>query len=134
MGITQVGSGETEGFEEGIDLEYHNAAEDPNVLEPEENTREAVLSHGGCGSSSLRECIELLNNQQRKSPATCHSGPKMENRSGPPQKTIKTMVLGTRSQEKRGHASFSIFLFVFFDRFRASLVSTLLEVLCPSPS
>ena len=60
MGITQVGSGETEGFEEGIDLEYHDAAEDPNVLEPEENTREAVLSHGGCGSSSLRECIELL--------------------------------------------------------------------------
>ena len=85
MGITQVGSGETEGFEEGIDLEYHDAAEDPNVLEPEENTREAVLSHGGCGSSSLRECIELLNNPQRKSPATCHSGPKMENRSGPPQ-------------------------------------------------
>ena len=72
MGITQVGSGETEGFEEGIDLEYHDAAEDPNVLEPEENTREAVLSHGGCGSSSLRECIELLNNP------TCHSGPKME--------------------------------------------------------
>ena len=85
MGITQVGSGETEGFEEGTDLVYHDAAEDPNVLESEENSREAVLSHGGCGSSSLRECIDLLNNPQRKSPATCHSGPKMENRSGPPQ-------------------------------------------------
>ena len=84
MGITQVGSGETEGFEEGTDLVYHDAAEDPNVLESEENSREAVLSHGGCGSSSLRECIELLNNPQRKSPATCHSGPKMENGSGPP--------------------------------------------------
>ena len=84
MGITQVGSGETEGFEEGTDLVYHDAAEDPNVLESEENTREAVLSHGGCGSSSLRECIELLNNPQRKSPATCHTGAKMENRSGPP--------------------------------------------------
>ena len=84
MGITQVGSGEPEGFEEGNDLAYHDAAE-PNVLELEENTREAVLSHGGCGSSSHRECIEVLNNPQRKSPATCHSGPKMENRSGPPQ-------------------------------------------------
>ena len=72
MGITQVGSGETEGFEEGTDLVYHDAAEDPNALESEENTREAVLSHGGCGSSSLRECIELLNNPQRKSLATCH--------------------------------------------------------------
>ena len=38
------------------------------------------------------------------------------------------MVSGTRRHEKRGHASFSIFLLVFFDRFRASLVSTLLEV------
>ena len=71
MGITQVGSGETEGFEEGTDLVYHDAAEDPSVLESEENTQEAVLSHGG--------------NPQRKSPATCHSGAKMENRSGPPQ-------------------------------------------------
>ena len=53
MGITQVGSGETEGFEEGTDLVHHDAAEDPNVLEPEDNMREAVLSHGGCGSSSL---------------------------------------------------------------------------------
>ena len=85
MGITQIGSGESEGFEEGADLEYHDAAEDPNVLESEENSREAVLSHGGCGSSSLRECIELLNNPQHKSLATCHSGPKMENGSGPPQ-------------------------------------------------
>ena len=81
MGITQVGSGETEGFEEGTDLVYHDAAEDPNVLESESNERETVLSHGGCGSSSLRECIELLNNPQRKSPATCHSGANMENRS-----------------------------------------------------
>ena len=47
MGITQVGSGETEGFEEGFDLEYHDAAEDPNVLEPEGNMRESVLSSRG---------------------------------------------------------------------------------------
>ena len=85
MGITQVGSGETEGFEEGNDLEYHDAAEDPNVLESEGNARDAGLSHGGCGSSSLRECIELLNSISHKSPATCHSGAKTENEAAPPQ-------------------------------------------------
>ena len=85
MGITQVVSGETEGFDEGFDLEYHDTVEDPNVLELETNMREPVLSHGGCGSSSLRECVELLHNSERKAPAPCHSGPKMENRSGPPQ-------------------------------------------------
>ena len=42
------------------------------------------------------------------------------------ENTIKTVVSGTRSHEKRGHVSFSTFLLVFFDRFRASLVSTLL--------
>ena len=83
--ITQVGSGETEGFDEGTDLVYHDAAEDPNVLESVDNMREAVLSHGGCGSSSLRECIELLNNPQRNSSATCHSRATMENKSSPPQ-------------------------------------------------
>ena len=92
MGITQVGSGETEGFEEGTDLVYHDAAEDPNVLEPNDNSQATVLSHGGCGSSSLRECIELLNNPQRKSPATCQSGANMENRSGPRQNPLSIAV------------------------------------------
>ena len=50
-----------------------------------ESTRETVLSHGGCGSSSLRECIELLNNTERQAPAPCHSRVKMENRSDPRQ-------------------------------------------------
>ena len=85
MGITQVGSGKTEGFEEGTDLVYHDAAEDPNVLETGDTTRETVLSQGGCGSSSLRECIELLNNPLHKSSAPWHSGANMEKRSGPPQ-------------------------------------------------
>ena len=85
MGITQVGSGEAEGSEEGVDPEYHDATEDPNVLESGENKREADLSHGGCGSSSLRECIELLNQAARNSPAASHSGPKLEKETGPPQ-------------------------------------------------
>ena len=97
MEITQVGSGEAEGFDEGLDLEYHDAAEDPNVLEPEALTRESVLSHGGCGSSSLRECIELLNNTERKTPATCHSGPKVENRSGPPHAKRNWHILGSEA-------------------------------------
>ena len=85
MGITQVGSGEAEGSEEGVDPEYHDATEDPNVLESGENKREADLSHGGCGSSSLRECIELLNQATHNSPAASHSGPKLEKKTGPPQ-------------------------------------------------
>ena len=74
MGITQVESGDAEGFEEGLDLEYHDATEDPGVSEPVDSTRKPVLSHGGCGSSSLRECIELLNNTERNAPAALHSG------------------------------------------------------------
>ena len=84
MGITQVDSGETEGLDEGLDLEYHDATEDPHVLEPVEPMREPV---GGCGSSSLRGCIELLNNTERNAPATLRSGIKMENRSDPRQVT-----------------------------------------------
>ena len=52
---------ETEGFDEGLDLEYHDATDDPRLLEPMESMRKSVLSHGGCGSSSLPSCIELLN-------------------------------------------------------------------------
>ena len=83
VGITQVNPGDAERFEEGLDLEYHDATEGPCVPEPVESTRKSVLSHGGCGSSSLRECIELLNNTERNAPATLHSGAKMENRSDP---------------------------------------------------
>ena len=74
MGITQVDPRETEGFDEGLDLEYHDATEDPSVLEPGDVKRESGLSHGGCGSSSLRECIELFTSTERNAPATLHSG------------------------------------------------------------
>ena len=75
---------ETEGFDEGLDLEYHDASEDPNVLEPESVKREPGLSHGGCGSSSLRECIELLANTERNAPAALHSGANKDSKSSPP--------------------------------------------------
>ena len=85
MGITQVDPRETEGFDEGLDLEHHDASEDPNVLEPVSVKQEPGLSHGGCGSSSLRECIELLANTERNAPATLHSGANKDSTSGPPQ-------------------------------------------------
>ena len=85
MGITQVDPRETEGLDEGLDLEYHDATDDPCVLEPVEPMQKSVLSPGGCGSSSLRECIELLKNSERNAPATLHSRVKLENASDPLQ-------------------------------------------------
>ena len=76
---------ETEGFDEGLDLECHDASEDPNVLEPADVKREPGLSHGSCGSSSLRECIELLANTERNAPSTLHPGANKDSKSGPPQ-------------------------------------------------
>ena len=40
-----------------------------------------VPKHVDCGSSSLRECIGLLNNTERNAPAALHSRVKMENTS-----------------------------------------------------
>ena len=85
MGITQADPRETEGFDEGLDLEYHDASEDPPVPEPVEPMQKSDLSHGGCRSSSLRECIELLNNTERNAPATLHSKVKIEKTSDPLQ-------------------------------------------------
>ena len=85
MGITQVDPREAEGFDEGLDHEYHDASENPSVPEPSDSMPKSVLSQGGCGSSSLRECIELLNNTERNAPATLHSGVKKEKTSDPQQ-------------------------------------------------
>ena len=93
MGITQVDPRETEGFDEGLDLEYHDASEDPDVLEPVSVKRERGLSHGGCGSSSLRECIELLANTERNAPATLHSGANKDSKSGPPQRSPSACIV-----------------------------------------
>ena len=74
---------EAERFEEGLDLEYHDASESPHNSETPEPSHMPSFSHGGCGSSSLRECIELLNNTRRNAPATLHSGVKDEKLSDP---------------------------------------------------
>ena len=65
MGITKVGTKEAEGFDEDLDnSEYHDVAEEPTRRDELDNTVEPQrLSdfQGGYGSSSLKECIELLN-------------------------------------------------------------------------
>ena len=78
MGITKVGTKEAEGFDEDLDTaEYHDAAEEPTRRDESDNTVEPQrLSdfQGGYGSSSLKECIELLNTTSKIAPAPLDSG------------------------------------------------------------
>ena len=74
---------EAERFEEGLDSECHDATEGPLDAERPDPTHVPCFSHGSCGSSSLRECIELLNQTKSNSPATLHSGVKTEKLSDP---------------------------------------------------
>ena len=65
MGITRVGTKEAEGFEEDLDsTEYHDATEEPIKKEETDGPQLMLRSagfQGRFGSSSLKECIELLN-------------------------------------------------------------------------
>ena len=78
MGITKVGTKEVEGFGEDLDTsEYHDAAEEPSRKDESDDTVEPQrLSdfQGGYGSSSLKECIELLTTTTRIAPAPLDSG------------------------------------------------------------
>ena len=78
MGITKVGTKEVEGFGEDLDTsEYHDAAEEPSRKDESDDTVEPQrLSdfQGGYGSSSLKECIELLTTTNRIAPAPLDSG------------------------------------------------------------
>ena len=88
MGITKVGTKEAEGFDEDLDsTEYHDAAEKPTRKEEVENNAPLQSSmdfQGGYGSSSLKECIELLNATAKSAPAPLDSGVG-QNSTGPPQ-------------------------------------------------
>ena len=76
---------EAERFEEGLDSEYHNATAEPPDTDRPEPTHMPCFSHGGCGSSSLCECIELLNQTRSNSSVSPHSGVKTEKSSDPLQ-------------------------------------------------
>ena len=89
MGITRVGTREAEGFDEDLDsTEYHDAndnTEEPIRKEETEADSQVQTStgfQGGYGSSSLKECIELLNTTSRVTPAPLDSG--IGDSAGPP--------------------------------------------------
>ena len=78
MGITKVGTKEAEGFEEDLDsTEYHDANDEPTRKDEVDNNSPQQRSmglQGGYGSSSLKECIELLNATITTAPAPLDSG------------------------------------------------------------
>ena len=96
MGITQVDPEGAERFEEGMDSEYHDVVEE--AITPDQG-HVPGSSHGGCGSSSLRECLDLLDYNKRNSPAPCHSRVTDEKNSDPPQ------VMSPNVEKEQSHAT-----------------------------
>ena len=81
MGITRVGTREAEGFDEDLDsTEYHDANDTTEETTWKEETegdasmQKSTGFQGGYGSSSLKECIELLNTTTKIAPAPLDSG------------------------------------------------------------
>ena len=87
MGITQVDPREAERFEEGIEPEFLDAEEEsPKVPgNKPDSGHVSSASHGGYGSSSLQECLNLLNQARSNSPAPCHSRVEIGEASNPQQ-------------------------------------------------
>ena len=98
MGITKVGTREAEGFDEDLDsAEYHDAAEEPTRKEEAEATvpqQKSMDFQGGYGSSSLKECIELLNTTTNIAPAPLDSGVGQKSTDPTPEK--KSLEDGAR--------------------------------------
>ena len=113
MGITRVGTREAEGFDEDLDsTEYHDAndtTEEPirkeeNLVDTQVLTSTGV--QGGYGSSSLKECIELLNTTSRVAPAPLDSG--VGDSADPPQVMSPSMdksLTDERTQPSSGSIS-----------------------------
>ena len=99
MGITQVDPRGAERFEEGLDSEYHDAAEEPADTSNPEQEHGSGFSHGGCGSSSLRECLNLLDHTRSNFPAPCHSRVTTEKTFVPLQ------VMSPNVEEEQTHAT-----------------------------
>ena len=108
MGITQVDSREAERFEEGLESEFHDVAEEsPDITTNKPDSGHvSCFSHGDYGSSSLQECLDLLNQAKSNSPAPCHSRVEIGKTSNPPQ------VMSPNVEEEqtygRGQASGSL--------------------------
>ena len=113
MGITRVGTREAEGFDEDLDsTEYHDAndmTEEPIRKEEslvDTQTLKSSDDQGGYGSSSLKECIELLNTTNRVTPAPLDSG--VGDSADPPQVMSPSMdksVTDERTQPSSGSIS-----------------------------
>ena len=87
MGITQVDLRKAERFEEGLEPEFQDAEEgSPYILGSKSDSgRVSCSSHGGYGSSSLRECLNLLSQAGSNSPAPCHTRVEIGKNIDPPQ-------------------------------------------------
>ena len=97
MGITRVGTKEAEGFEEELGTpEYHDAAEEPVRREETDAPQLELRSmgfQGGYGSSSLKECIELLNATSNYAPAPLDSGVGQKPTDPSQKKTRKSILV-----------------------------------------
>ena len=110
MGITRVGTREAEGFDEDLDsTEYHDAndiTEEPIRKEETESDSQVPTStgfQGGYGSSSLKECIELLSTTSRATPAPLDSG--IGDSAGPPHlELLLSTVGGPHGRQKTNQA------------------------------
>ena len=93
-----MGTKEAERFEEDLDsAEYHDATEEPTrkeeIRESQPLSKPVGIS-GGFGSSSLKECIELLNATVRNSPAPLDSGVSLETTDPPQFSGLKMVEFG----------------------------------------
>ena len=101
MGITKVGTREAEGFDEDLDsAEYHDA-NDTNDDPTRKGEADCVASQqksmgfqGGYGSSSLKECIELLNAAVESAPAPLDSGVGHKSTDPPQFFRLQNQILG----------------------------------------
>ena len=88
-------SREAERFEEGIEPESQDIEEElPKVPGDKlDSGHVSVTSHGGYGSSSLQECLDILNQAKSNTPAPCHSRVVSEESSNPPQVMNRSMTM-----------------------------------------
>ena len=110
MGITKVGTKEAEGFEEDLDsTEYHDASEEPTKKDETESNipqQRSTGFQGGYGSSSLKECIELLEATPKYAPAPLDSG--VGQKSTDPPQVMSPSMEGPLTNAKPQPSSGSI--------------------------